>query len=299
MTRRLVIVGAGPAGCAAAIALAPHWDVTLVSDGRCGVGETLSPACRPLLAELGLLPLDQLACLGVESHWHGLRQERQALQHPLGAGWLLDRPSFERTLRARALQAGARLLEPCRFLDVRPGWELDLSLGRRRCDFILDATGRRASVARRLGARRTVTRRQTAVVGTLEGFDPDQTLCVESSGPDWAYTCRTGARTRVATWLSFGRPRPADWWPNLSRTRRVMARLEGYLPVRLRSVPADESFLERPWGPGWLALGDAARSRDPLSGSGIFWALASGLEAARILLGSQGRAPQSRIRLNP
>lgn len=276
-------MGAGPAGCAAAIALAPHFEVTLLSDGRVGVGETLSPACRPLLTELGLMPLDQLECLGVETLWHGDEGSRSALQHPLGPGWLVDRASFERSLRQRAVLAGARLLEPCRFLAVRPGWELLTTAGSLRSDFLLDATGRRASVARRLGIRRLVARRQTAVVGTLRGSDPDQTLCVESCGSDWAYTCRTGPTTRVATWLSPGRPRPADWWANLARTQKVKARLEGYRPHSLRPVPADVSQLERCWGPGWLALGDAARSRDPLEGSGVFWALRSGLEAAALL----------------
>ena len=34
-------------------------------------------------------------------------------------------------------------------------------------------------------------------------------------------------------------------------------------------------------GPGWLAVGDAAMSFDPLSLRGVTWALESGLAAAR------------------
>lgn len=286
----VAVVGAGPAGCAAAIALAPHLPVTLISDGRTGVGEQLPPAARPLLERLGLLPLEQLPCLAIQSAWHAPPVCQDFMLHPLGTGWLLHRPAFERALRRRAVEAGARLLEPCRFLGLRTGRVLELSTGLLPCDFVLDATGRRGVVGRRLGVPRRVERSQTAVVGELFGGpdDPDQTLWVEALGEGWGYTCRTGPGRRVAAWLSPSRPRPEDWWASLQSTRWLRTRLQGYTPGGLRCLPADSSRLDRWAGPGWRAVGDAAESRDPLTGSGIFAALLSGLQAAEGLLRSPG-----------
>ncbi len=283
----VAIIGAGPAGCAAAIALAPHTPVTLVSDGRHGVGETLSAAARPLLQQLGLLPLEQqLECLAVNTAWHGELTSHDSLRHPLGSGWLLDRRRFGEALKARAVACGATLLEPARLVGLEPGWTLQLTDRELQADFVLDATGRRGVVARRLGVKRITTRPQTAVVGQLHTLeeDPDQTLWVESHAEGWAYTCRTGPRTRVATWLAPGRPRPHDWWTNLQRTRHLPARLQGYTALSWRALPADDSHLEQPGGPGWMAIGDAARSHDPLSGRGVFDALKSGLEAGAAVL---------------
>ena len=108
---RVAVVGSGPAGCAAAIALCRAGrDVVLVGDGLDGVGEQLHPAARPLLARLGLERLPgQLDCVGVRAAWHSAElQDQHFLSHPFGNGWLLDRARFGETLRQAAVAAGAR-----------------------------------------------------------------------------------------------------------------------------------------------------------------------------------------------
>ncbi|MEE8586474.1 MAG: hypothetical protein V3T83_16655 [Acidobacteriota bacterium] len=50
-----------------------------------------------------------------------------------------------------------------------------------------------------------------------------------------------------------------------------------------RATGAGTSRLERFWGEGWLAAGDAAISFDPLSSQGILTALYAGLKAAEAL----------------
>ena len=46
---------------------------------------------------------------------------------------------------------------------------------------------------------------------------------------------------------------------------------------------APSAYLDRPTGPDWLAVGDAASSFDPLSSQGIYKALADGLKAAEAI----------------
>jgi flavin-dependent dehydrogenase len=271
-------VGAGPAGCAAAIELCVRGaEVTLISDGGHGVGEQLDPAARPLLERLGLLPLPALRCVALVG-----AVSVDFLAHPLGCGWLLDRKLFGTYLRRQAVAAGARLLEPCRLLSLEPAGRLVTDRECVECDFAVDASGRRCALARRWGARRTILRRQTALVGSLLGplGDVDETLCVEALGSQWAYTCRTGEGRRVAAVLGQGLPRWGSFGPILAE------RLRGYTPEgKLRTCRADTGMLDRVGGERWVAVGDAAATFDPVSSQGLFWAFRSGIAAAEVAFG--------------
>ncbi len=183
---RVAIVGAGPAGCAAAIELCRLGaEVVLLSDGRDGIGEQMPPEARPLLQQLGLLPLDgHLDCVGVRAAWRTETLSHQAFVfRPFGNGWLLDRRAFGAQMRQRAVNAGAVLRQPVRLLALARSrdWRLCLEGDEVACDWIIDASGRHAAVARRLGIRRRRFDRQFAVVGWLqtEADDEDATLTVE------------------------------------------------------------------------------------------------------------------------
>ena len=288
---RVAIVGAGPAGCAAALALRRRGaEVVLISDACTAVGEQLPPSARPLLEQLELLPLTgQLECVGIRSAWESeLLSDQDFLFHPFGHGWLLDRQTFDTQLRRRAVAAGAQLLEPVRLvtLERNGNWHLGLSRGELRCDWVIDASGRRSVVTRLLGVRRRRFDRQIALIGWLdsEQDDTDATLTVESSGDGWWYTCRLPGLRRVAAWITATRPDRRRWEERLRATRHVSHlvasyRVSGTVLVRA----ADSGLVERTWGPGWLAIGDAAASYDPLASRGIVSALGSGLAAAALV----------------
>jgi flavin-dependent dehydrogenase len=62
-----------------------------------------------------------------------------------------------------------------------------------------------------------------------------------------------------------------------------MATHEYNLETTPRGAPAQSSWLEPPVGEGWLAVGDAAISFDPLSAQGILTALFTGMTAGQAL----------------
>jgi flavin-dependent dehydrogenase len=53
--------------------------------------------------------------------------------------------------------------------------------------------------------------------------------------------------------------------------------------------PADSTILERCFGPGWIAIGDAAVSYDPLASRGLVGALSSGLETPSLVAAPEAR----------
>lgn len=288
---RVAIPGAGPAGCAAALELRRLGaSVVLLSDGRDGIGEQMPPEARPLLQRLALLPLDgQLDCVGVRAAWWTeTLSDQPFIFRPFGNGWLLDRQTFGSQMRQRAVEAGAVLREPVRLvaLDRSRDWRLRLGGDEVVCDWIIDASGRDAAVARRLGIRRRRFDRQFAIVGWLqtEADDEDATLTVERGDCGWWYTARLPHGRRVAALITSDRPDLIRWQERLGSTRHITPLLRNYClrgPLVVR--PAESSMLERSAGSGWMAIGDAAASYDPVASRGLLAALESGIAAAGLV----------------
>ena len=78
--------------------------------------------------------------------------------------------------------------------------------------------------------------------------------------------------------------RRAFWQARLQDTKHTRARLRALdLDAAPRVVSAGTSRLDRVSGDGWVAVGDAALARDPLSAQGLAQALASGVRAGQAL----------------
>ncbi len=115
---KILIIGAGPAGTAAAIfASRQGWEVSLL-DRRSDlfvaeqtqpkVGESLPPSIQPLLLDLAIWEDFQealhLPTYGIKSRWGSDKVvHRDYLVHPLGHGWHLDRQVFEQQLVRKAI----------------------------------------------------------------------------------------------------------------------------------------------------------------------------------------------------
>jgi flavin-dependent dehydrogenase len=302
-----VVAGGGPAGAAAALTLVRAGRRVLLADAGGRVpktGESLAPAARLLLADLGV-DADRLAtghrrCYGTLSSWGTAELHAvDFINDPHGPGWLLRRPVFDAFLRQRARDAGADVAEdsvvghPVR--ERSGGWRVTLRSGRAvrsvRCRWLVDATGRRAAIARRLGAR---TRRYDQLVAlhlTLPaGPGDNESLCVVEAAPDgWWYTAPHHPHGRTVAYFT-----DADLAPRGRETLLALPRLLAAAPhtaaragafppqpSRIRRAAAHTARLDPVAGDGWIAAGDAATAFDPLSAQGVLTALYSGLCAGQ------------------
>ncbi len=305
----VVVVGGGPAGVAAAIALRRVGLATvLVEASRYAtprVGETLTPEVRPALARLGLPVAGAVPETGTESAWGapGLTT-RSPVLNPYGGGAHVDRAAFDAALADRAGTAGATLLLGCRVRRCEQAgarsWLLTTDRGPVSAAAVICATGRSARLARALGGRRTAVDRLVGVA--VEYADPsgDHVTLVEAARDGWWYSVALPSARRVVVFMTDSDlcrgaryPDPARWADAITETRHVRERVQGLAPrTRPRVVSAVSHRLARPHTTRpWLATGDAAMSVDPLTGRGVLAALlageAAGTAMAHWLLGDQ------------
>jgi flavin-dependent dehydrogenase len=328
---RVVIAGGGPAGAVAALVLARRGVRVTVLEARAApalkVGETLPPSLAPLLSHLGLAAAleedGHLRSQGNRSLWGSARpDESPFLANPYGEGWHVDRRRFETRLARAAREAGADWRTGCR-LDrceaAGPGWRLEVSgaspgsaTETLTADFVADATGRPARLARRLGTRRVRYDRLVGLSGLLTSPAPalDTYTLVEATPEGWWYSALLAAGRLAAAFLTDGdlldrallqaSRDPSGWWSRLADTTATRERVEanGYRladGAALRVLPAETSRLDSIAGERWLALGDAAAAYDPLSSHGVASAMGSGYYAghamADLLAGREEAGP--------
>ncbi len=280
------------------------------------VGECLPPSLSPLLHHLGLIDLLEQDGLDRDGHLRSLGNrfvwgsptpgERPFLTGTKGDGWHVDRQVFEARLAERARAAGATWRWGCRLtrcerigkrfrLEIENGFSSEAS-EILEADFVADATGRRARVARRLGARRV---RYDRLVGITALFhspapDTDTYTLVEAVPEGWWYSALLADGRLALAFMTDGdlldRKAWNNWNKGLQRTRETRARVEGHgyflekaIEEAPRILPAETSRLDTILGDGWLALGDAAAAYDPLSSHGIGSAMGSGFYAGHAI----------------
>ncbi len=317
----VAIAGGGPAGCAAALQLRerlPSCSVLMLEASDYSawrVGDTLAPPTSRVLAHLQVLRqfLDQggnhqmaVPAVGTLSTWRqapGLGGGQDFHFELDGMGFHLDRRRFDAFLAQQASERGTELRQKTRVVDVqRKGnffrLELESSGLRSQVEarYLLDATGRQASLARRLGARRETFDRQ---VGIFAFFQPeqegipcieDQRTLVEPAAEGWWYAAAQQDGRAVVAFISDAdlpavrRLRDAAAFDQeLARTELIAPRLRG-VRESLPSIHGSASGHLVPYaGEDWLAAGDAALAVDPLSGLGILKALAHGAFAGYAL----------------
>ena len=114
----IAVVGGGPSGAALARRLAGHGLAVVLLErtqfGNPRVGESLSPAVQPLLAELGVwdefLAIGPLPSHGTRSVWGSEDvDEHSHVVSPYGCGWHVERVAFDRMLVDAAVASGAEL----------------------------------------------------------------------------------------------------------------------------------------------------------------------------------------------
>lgn len=304
----VAIVGAGPAGSAAARLLALWgYDVVVMTrdeDPQRSLAVSLPPSIRKLLREIAVLDAVDVAgfvrSTGNTVWWGGgdPRSERFAGGE---TGYQVRHTEFDGLLLAAAETAGATVIRGATVVDVdveaeptRACYTLENAEGEVSARHLLDASGRQAVVARSLGWQpEPAPSRTVALIGAWRRSNPwdlddDTHTLVESFAEGWAWSVPVSSDLRYFTCmldpqvseLSRGSMRHR-YLGALERTSAFRRLLDG---AELDGEPwgCDASWYraERVCGDRFLLLGDAASCIDPLSSFGVKKALASGWMAA-------------------
>ena len=296
----VAIVGGGPAGTAAALTLLRYSKLRPVVIERSSyeewrVGETLAPGVLPLLDYLGASGIvdAELRAYGTSAAWGSSDVVSRAfLFTGAGDAWHIDRRRFDAALANLVRERGGTLLTNATVERADGRWNLQLSDGSTiAAPFVIDASGRHAAFARRQGAQAEIVDHLTGLVGTFDGEDDgDASTLVESFADGWWYSARLPDGKLVAALMTDAdvvrnahlHERDA-WHTALAQTHASRARVARRRLTHDPFVCPAHSQIARPAaGDGWLSAGDAALSFDPLSSMGIGYAIASGIQAARV-----------------
>ena len=308
MTLDVLVVGAGPAGCAAAARLSLDGaTVAVVHHPRRHErpSEALAGAAARVMAAAGLGAVDDVAegrCGGTLSAWgSGDFAATDTFASPGGAGWWVDRGRFDAALRDRCEALGVSWVTG-RVTAVRRqqrSWGLSLASGAEMAaTWVIDATGRTGAVARRLGASRRTGTQLVAVYARTNGVceSAPSRVFLESEPDGWWYVGGSSRHRIGAT--AVAQPSRAR---SLLTTEHFVKRLAQMHHLGRwagqhthwnapRTSLASSSTLDRVFGPDWVACGDAALAFDPISGQGLLGALVTGLGAAQAICSSNTSA---------
>jgi flavin-dependent dehydrogenase len=286
----VVVMGSGPAGCAAAIGAANHGlRVALIERSgfpRDVPGEALHPDVDGLFSELGVGGAVSSAGFIRFPGWILERSGRRdfiPFTGPSGLrfGYQAWRAELDSILLARARHLGAMVLQPAMGSEllIENGRVAGLQVHSDRldCRYLVDATGSARWLTRKLGLRvdrfspRLVTRytyfREASALGVIPEFRE------HTCGWTWLARVRRDCCQCVQLSLAAGAgfPPPA---------------LDGGAP-HLRFLGADVSWrlVSESAGWGYFICGDAAATLDPAASSGVTRALAAGMKAAELIAG--------------
>lgn len=306
----VVILGAGPAGTAAAIGFAQAGaDVVLLERAATPPfkpGEILEAAAAVPLHELGLfdrfMNLEPLELTGKVSLWDAEDPvDLDAVYNPYGSGFLIDRTALEDWLVGEAQRAGVRVRRGVGRVAARADtngarttWLQDGTRHEVRSGLLIEATGRGAG-ALKTGRRRRFDRLVALLcyLNLPEGEIGDPRLVIEAGASEWWYAAALPKGRAVVALMTDDDLLPKTQSERLNhlRSRLATTRLvRAHYAVdsanaTFRAFPAATSQRVRVSGPSWVAVGDAAATFDPLMGLGVAAALAKGTAIARLIAG--------------
>lgn len=284
----VIVVGGGPAGCAAAIWCAlSGMSVVQLGTGLAPSrqpGETLHPGIAPIFRQLGVLDAvtkaSPIRYADIIVNWGGMVSTlRLGGDGSHARGFQILRNDLNEILLSRAAVLGVtmdsrRAEAPAdgdrRVLGVNVGSQ-DL------CSrFVIDASGgnwlrRHMDVGWTRASRRLVARYGYAT-GRADGGATSPMLVADHQG--WVWTAPVSSRLLQWTRLTFLPARDVEAPPHLADLPSI---------GESRAANVTWRWASRPAGPGYFLVGDAASVLDPASGRGVLHALMSAMMAAHLI----------------
>ena len=290
---RVIVVGGGPAGCAYAVtaAHAGH-SVVLLDDGRRPAtwpGEALPAGGAELVDSIfgaGMLE-GHAEAYGTSAAWGSADLvAHDFMAHWAGRGFHLDRSEFDATLRERARGAGVEVVAQ-RLSEVSGqggDWRIN---DRWEADWLVDASGRAGAVVGRLGVPRLRLDNQVALIAVVADAGGARVTTVEAIPDGWWYSAPLPGGARVAALVTdadlVGPDRLRTWHEALDLARSIASLVGTGVVSEVAAYPAGAAYLEYLHGDGWVAVGDAAVSVDPLSSQGLITGIVMAAHAARLI----------------
>ncbi|NKJ37364.1 flavin-dependent dehydrogenase [Rhizobium sp. SG570] len=309
-----LVIGAGVAGCSAALALCAQHSVVIIdrlAEPVPRIGETLPASAERMIRRLTLwdefLSDNHTRTLGSISCWGSSRPTiRDGFLDPSGLGWSLDRIRFERMFRKAATRRGVRIIAPGQVvnLDRNPlEWIAQIqsadgpqSIAAR---FVILANGRRGfPPVRRAGVDQIAhdklvcryVRVPRGVPAPYSAF-----TVTEAVEEGWWYAGATADGRRILAYHTDADMPTArracsrsGFLEMLKETYLLASCASDQVPDVARASARSQSSVNS-YGLGWCAVGDATCAFDPLSSQGLFHALFTGISAGEALADASRR----------
>ncbi|KAF8630506.1 hypothetical protein AX15_002877 [Amanita polypyramis BW_CC] len=328
----VIIVGGGIAGCSTALSLLhsnSKATFIILDDANpqlFKIGESLpSPAIQflrylspTLISSLedGTRQGKHLHSTGNASAWtSGDIHEQHSILNPFGKGWHLDRALFDQSFRDAVSDLTAdnphNGLIKARFSSIEKQndvWHVfaeDLRT-ENQCHYqgrwVIDATGRKASVAHKIGAKTIKSDSLLAFYALFESCEEDEEhhVLIEAAESGWWYTTQLAENKRIIVYhTDDDEPpskiarKPDGFMQLLYETVHVLKVVQNYGYSILENYPRCTAAWSSILHPlcdeekRWCAVGDAAMAFDPLSSQGMIAALSVGCFVGE-LIGSSG-----------
>jgi flavin-dependent dehydrogenase len=306
----ILIIGRGVAAYAMALALKKRGIKNILIAGREpatdeNITETLPLAAYDLLCrlDLGQWVEKHPVSNGIISNWgEGQTLVREAVFEIFETSWQLNKAAFISDCHNQVINENIPCITTTHVQSVRRDensqWQIVFKNGEAKhrvaASFVVDASGRNAVFARRLGVKKILFDQQVAVTGVFAcPGEPERKISafIEALPQGWCYSALGNSGNRFVSLFTdadilndLKLNKKQQWLKCLSRSELFRSLAGDVKLISLSVCPAASFFTEPATGPGWLAIGDACYCIDPLTSGGLFHAFYSALSSADQLI---------------